>query len=277
MAFESPTDIGRFRRSTSPRQFWENALKRYITQTVGQQVTLHQQLTDFQVPKTSDPVQKLLKIDNHAELMRDAGIKVDDQTAYGAYIAALPSPKYQPEFRELKREQVFDREHIIRLVRPAHELLKDNRKKTPSALALISDGRNGGGGRGYPGAKRGGRGGGRGSSNNGNGKAKSGDDDGKDAAEDGKKPAKGLMCFNCHVRGHFAADCKTEVCKKCGIRPQRAWRLPLRWSCRFLVRNLRLQASVRQNSWQKRWMRCVGNPKPMWHQASGMVVFKSVV
>ena len=27
MAFEPPTDIGRFRRSTSPRQFWENTVK----------------------------------------------------------------------------------------------------------------------------------------------------------------------------------------------------------------------------------------------------------
>ena len=118
----------------------------------------------------------------------------------------------------MKREQVFDRKHIIRLVRAAHELLKDNKKKSPSVLAFISDGRNGGGGRGHPGAKRGGRGGGRGRSNSGNGKAKSGDDDGKSAAEDGKKPAKGPMCYNCHVRGHFAADCKTKVCKKCGGR-----------------------------------------------------------
>ena len=26
------------------------------------------------------------------------------------------------------------------------------------------------------------------------------------------------MCYNCHVRGHFAADRKTKVCKKCGGR-----------------------------------------------------------
>ena len=218
MAFELPTDIGRFRRSTSTRQFWENTVKWYIPQTAGQQVTLRQQLTSFQVPKMSDPVRKLLEIEDLAELMRDAGIKVDDQAVYGAYVAALPSPEYQPEIRELKREQVFDREHIIRLVRAAHELLKDNKKKSPLTLAFISDGRNGGGGRGHPGGKRGGRGGGRGRSNSGNGKAKSGDDDGQDAAEDGKKPAKGPMCYNCHVRGHFTADCKTKVCKKCGGR-----------------------------------------------------------
>ena len=78
MAFELPTNIGRFLRNTFPRQFWENTVKLYIPQTAGQQVTIRQQLTNFQVPKTSDPVQKLLEIEDHAEFMRDAGIKVDD-------------------------------------------------------------------------------------------------------------------------------------------------------------------------------------------------------
>ena len=64
IAFELPTDIGRFRRSTSPKQFWENTVKWHIPQTAGQQVTLRQQLTNFQVPKTSDPVQKLLEIED---------------------------------------------------------------------------------------------------------------------------------------------------------------------------------------------------------------------
>ena len=62
--------------------------------------------------------------------------------------AAEARAEYQPEIRELKREQVFDREHIIRLVRTAHELLKDDKKKSPSALAFSSDRRNKGGGRG---------------------------------------------------------------------------------------------------------------------------------
>ena len=66
MTFELPTDIGRFRISTSPRQFWENTVKWYILQTAGQQLTLRQQLTNFQVPKTGDPVQKLLEIEDHA-------------------------------------------------------------------------------------------------------------------------------------------------------------------------------------------------------------------
>ena len=52
MAFEIPTDIRRFRRSTSSRQFWENTVKWYIPQTAGQQVTLRQQLTNF--PSTED-------------------------------------------------------------------------------------------------------------------------------------------------------------------------------------------------------------------------------
>ena len=129
-------------------------------------MTLRQQRTNFQVLETSDQVQKLLEIEDHAELMRDAGMKVDDQAEYGAYVATLPSPEYQHEIRELKREQVFDREHIIRLVRAAHELLKDNKTKSSSVLAFISDGRNGGGGRGHPGGKRGGRGGERGRSFN---------------------------------------------------------------------------------------------------------------
>ena len=36
MAFELPTDIERFRRSTSPRQFWENTVKWHTPQTAGQ-------------------------------------------------------------------------------------------------------------------------------------------------------------------------------------------------------------------------------------------------
>ena len=61
-------------------------------------MTLRQQLTNFQVLKTSNPVQKLLEIEDHAELMRDAGIKVDDQAVYGSYVAALPSPIINPKF-----------------------------------------------------------------------------------------------------------------------------------------------------------------------------------
>ena len=248
-------------------------------------MTLRQQLMNFQVPKTSYPVQKLLEIEDHAGLMCDAGIKVDDQAVYGAYDAALPSPEYQPEIRELKRGQVFDREHIIRLVRAAHELLKDNKKKSPSALAFIDDGRNGGGGRGHPGAKRGSRGGGCGRSNSGNGKAKSGRDDGKDAAEDGKKPAKGPMCYNCPVKGHFAADCKTKICKKCGGRGHDESKCP---SPADMETALAVElpgsdeesttSSVGAAGFMAEEVDAVcEHPKPMWHQASAMVVFQPVV
>ena len=74
-AFELPADVGRFQRSTSPGGFWEATLKWYLPQTAGQQITLRRQLTNFQVPKGSDPEQKYLEIEDHAELMRDAQFK----------------------------------------------------------------------------------------------------------------------------------------------------------------------------------------------------------
>ena len=61
-------------------------------------MTLRQQLTNFHIPKTTDPVQKLLEIEDHAELMRDAGIKVDDQAVYGAYVLLFPRPSINPKF-----------------------------------------------------------------------------------------------------------------------------------------------------------------------------------
>ena len=230
-------------------------------------------------------MQKLLEIEDHAESMRDAGIKVDDQAVYGAYVAALPSPEYQPEIRELKREQVFDREHIIRLVRAAHELLKDNKKKSPSALAFISDGRNGVVGEDTPEASEG---------------VEVVDVDVATAATERLNPAtttermllrtaRSLPKVRCATTAmleatslptaklRYARSAVEGDTTRASVRPQRTWRLPLRWSYRVLMRNLRLRASVRQDSWQKRWMRCVGIPKPMWHQASAMVVFQPVV
>ena len=283
MAFEPPTDKGRFRRSTSPRQFWENTVKWYIPQTAGQQVTLRQQLTNFQVPKTSDPVQKPLEIEDHAELMRDAGIKVDDQAVYGAYVAALPSPEYQPEIREFKSEQVFDREHIIRLVRAAHELLKDRNRRQP-LRSLVMDAM-GAVGEDIPEASEG---------------VEVMDVDVATAATERRNPAtttermllrraRSVPKVRCATTAmlevtslptaklRYARSAVEEDTTRASVRPQRIWRLPLRWSCRVLMRNLRLRASVRQDSWQKRWMRCVGIPKPMWHQASAMVVFQPVV
>ena len=70
---------------------------------------------NFQIPKGSDPVQKMLEIEDHAEQMRDAGIHVDDQDVYSTYVSALPS-EYDLELRELGRKQVFEREEIINLI-----------------------------------------------------------------------------------------------------------------------------------------------------------------
>ena len=61
-------------------------------------MTLRQQLTNFQEPKTSDPVQKLLEIEDHAELMHDAGIKVDDQAVYVPMLLLFPRPNINPKF-----------------------------------------------------------------------------------------------------------------------------------------------------------------------------------
>ena len=287
MAFELPTDIGRFRRSTSPRQFWENTVNWYIPQTAGQQVTLRQQLTNFQVPKTSDPVQKLLEIEDHAELMRDAGIKVDGQVVYGAYVATLPSPEYQPEIRELKREQVFDREHIICLVRAAHELLKDKRRICRQPLRSLVMDAMGAVGEDTPEPSEG---------------VEVVEVDAVKAATERLNPAtttkrmllrtaRSLPKVRCATTAmlevtslptaklRYARSTVEGDTTRASVRPQRTWRLPLRWSCRVLIINLRLRASGRQDSWQKRWMRCVSILKPMWHKASAIVLilFQPVV
>ena len=52
MAFELPTDIGRFRRSTSPRQFWENTVKWYIPPNSG--TTSDASSTTDEFPGTED-------------------------------------------------------------------------------------------------------------------------------------------------------------------------------------------------------------------------------
>ena len=101
--------------------------------------------------------------------MRDAGIQVDVQSVDGIYVAALPS-EYELEIRELNRNQVLNRNKIINLVQAQYDLLSREKNTSPTAHALVVDGRGGAGGRGHPGCKRGGRGGGRG--HNGNRKVK---------------------------------------------------------------------------------------------------------
>ena len=99
----------------------------------------------FQVAKGSDPVEKFLEIEDHAELMRDAGIQVDVQSVYGIYVAALPS-EYKLEIRELNRNQVLDRNDIINLAQAQYDLLGKKKKSSPVAHALMVDGRGGAGG-----------------------------------------------------------------------------------------------------------------------------------
>ena len=240
---------------------------------------------EFPNTETSDPVQKLLEIEDHAELMRDAGIKVHDQAVYGAYVADLSSPEYQPEIRELKREQVFDREHIIRLVRAAHELLKDNKKKSRLPLRSLVMDAMGAVGEDTPEPSEG---------------VEVVDVNVATAATERLNPAtttermllrtvRSLSKVRCATSAilevtslptaklRYARSAVEKDTTRASVRPQRTWKLPLRWSFRVLMRNLRLRASMRQDSWQKRWMRCVGTPKPMWHQASSMVVFQPVV
>ena len=67
-------------------------------------------------------MQKLLEIEDHAELMRDACMQVDVQSVYGIYIGALAS-EYKLEIRELNRNQVLDRNKIINLVQAQYDLL----------------------------------------------------------------------------------------------------------------------------------------------------------
>ena len=66
-------------------------------------------------------MQKFLEIEDHAELMRDAGIQVDVQSVYGIYVAALPSV-HKLEIRELNRNQVLDRDEISNLVQAQYDL-----------------------------------------------------------------------------------------------------------------------------------------------------------
>ena len=67
-------------------------------------------------------------IEDHAELISDAGIQVNVQSVYGIHVDALPS-EYELEIRKLGRKQVFEREEIINLVQAQYELLSKKKKK----------------------------------------------------------------------------------------------------------------------------------------------------
>ena len=47
------------------------------------------EVAQFPDPKGSDPVQKMLEIEDHAEQMRDTGMHVDDQDVYSTCVSAL--------------------------------------------------------------------------------------------------------------------------------------------------------------------------------------------
>ena len=81
-------------------------------------------------------MQKFLEIEDHADLMRDAGIQVDVQSVYGIFVAALPS-EHELEIRELNRNQVLDRNEIINLVQSQYDLLAKKKKSSPAAHALL--------------------------------------------------------------------------------------------------------------------------------------------
>ena len=93
------------------------------------------------------------------------------------------------------------------------------------------------------------------------------------------------MCYNCHVRGHFAVDCKTKVCKKCGGRGHDESKYP---SPADMETALAVELpdsdgeSTTSSVCAAGFMAeevdaAMGIPKPMWHQASAMVVFQPVV
>ena len=77
-------------------------------------------------------MQKFLEIEDHADLMHDAGIHVDVLSVYGIYVAALPS-EYELEIRELNRNQVLDRNEIINLVQAQYDLLSKKKNSSPAA------------------------------------------------------------------------------------------------------------------------------------------------
>ena len=77
-------------------------------------------------------MQKFLEIEDHADLMRDAGIQVDVQSVYGIYVAALPS-EYELEIRELNLNKVFDRNESINLVQARYDLLSMKTKELSSS------------------------------------------------------------------------------------------------------------------------------------------------
>ena len=134
-AFELPTDLGRFRRSTSPGKFWQETVEWYCPKTTGNKTQLRKDFNNFHVQKGRNPIPALFGLEDHVELMRDAGIIVDSQSVYGTFVAGLPPSEYEFEIRELSRKQVFDREEIINVIQAQYDLLQEEEEPPSSPCA----------------------------------------------------------------------------------------------------------------------------------------------
>ena len=101
------------RRSTSLGKFWQETVEWYCPKTTGNKIQLRKDFNNFHVQKGRNPIPALFGLEDHVELMRDAGIIVDSQSIYGTFVAGLPPYEYEFEIRELSRKQVFDREEKL--------------------------------------------------------------------------------------------------------------------------------------------------------------------
>ena len=88
----------------------------YCPKTTGNKIQLRKDFNNFHVQKGRNPIPGLFGLEDHVELMRDAGIIIDSQSVYGTFVAGLPPSEYEFEIRELSRKQVFDREEIINVI-----------------------------------------------------------------------------------------------------------------------------------------------------------------
>ena len=79
-----------------------------LSQNHRKQDTAEEDFNNFHVKKGRNPIPALFGLEDHVELMRDAGIIVDSRSVYGTFVAGLPPSEYEFEIRELSRKQVGD-------------------------------------------------------------------------------------------------------------------------------------------------------------------------
>ena len=87
--FLKPTDLGRFRRSTSPGKFWQETVEWYCPKTTGNKIQLRKDFNNFHVQEGRNPIPALFGLKEHVELMRDAGIIVDSLSMARSSLAFL--------------------------------------------------------------------------------------------------------------------------------------------------------------------------------------------